>query len=166
MPKMQETPTPKAALYLTFSRFWAVFTGYLIYFGLTRLLGPEKFGIYGVVVGIVTVINLVLVTGTMQAVSKFSSENNSLAEAVKRSTLKIQAILGTSIFLIYFLLSKQISLLFNDPNLTLYIQISAFIILGNSFYSVFIGYINGTKQFKKQAIFDLIYNTSKPILIL
>lgn len=162
----QPTSPAKGLIYLTLSKFFFIISGYGIYFGLTRLLGPERFGIYSVVISLISVFNTVLITGTIQAVSKFVSEEPKFAEAVKNEALKIQFILGGSIFIIYFLSANLIALFFKDPCLTFYFRLSSPIIIFYSFYAAFVGYFNGLKHFKKQAFLDMTFSTIKLILIL
>ena len=156
----------KGVIYITIAKLYFMFAGYAIYFVLARLLGPEKFGIYGIVIGVISLINMVLITGTFQAVSKFVSEDEKYAEAVKRKTFKIQIFLGGSIFVLFFSFSGVIARLFNDPTLAFYFRISSFTILSYAIYAVFIGYLNGLREFKKQAALDMTYSTFKLLLIL
>ena len=154
----------KGSHFIVLAKTYFILGGYVIYFGLAHLLGPEGFGIYGVVVGVVSVLNMIFVTGTIQGVSKFVSEDESRAEAVKRSSLWIQLILGGGTALVYFLLSPQIAQWFKDPALTPYLKLSSAIIVSYAFYAVFIGVLNGQKKFKTQALFDMTYSTLKASL--
>lgn len=162
----QPTPPVKGILYLTLSKYYFIVLGYGIYFGLTRILGPEKFGIYSIVISLTSVINAVLITGTIQSVSKFISEDEKFAVAVKNKALKIQFIIGGTIFLTYFLSAKLIALFFKDTTLTFYFRLSSLIIISYSFYAVFVGYFNGRRRFKIQAFLDMTFSTIKLTLIL
>lgn len=162
----QPTPPVKGILYLTLSKYYFIVLGYGIYFGLTRILGPEKFGIYSIVISLTSVINAALITGTIQSVSKFVSEDEKFALAIKNKALKIQLIIGGTIFLIYFLSANLIALFFKDTTLTFYFRLSSLIIISYSFYAVFVGYFNGRRRFKIQALLDMTFSTIKLTLIL
>lgn len=148
------------------SKAYFMVTGYMIYMTLARLLGPELFGIYSIVIGLISTISMVLITSINQATSKYVSEQNILASSIKKSSLKLQFILGTTIFISFLGLSNFVAALFNDQNLAYYFRLAAPIILFYSFYGVFLGYVNGLKQFKKQALLEILYSTFKVSLIL
>ena len=155
----------RGMLFLLFSKAYFLVSGYIIYIVLTRLLGPNLFGIYGVVIGLVSTISMVFIGGINQATSKFISEQSSCASSIKKSSFELQAFMGTAAFLLFFFFSPVIAGLFNDKSLAVYFRITAPIILFYSFYGVFVGYTNGTKQFKKQALLEVAYCTIKTILI-
>ncbi|MBL8149770.1 MAG: oligosaccharide flippase family protein [Blastocatellia bacterium] len=155
----------RGTLYITFSKLYFIASGYGIYLSLPRILTPDQFGLYGVVTGIVSIINAVINLGTQQSVSKFVSEDKRRAESVKKQALKIQIFVGGGVTIAYLLLTPVIAKLVNDPNLTNPLRISALITISYTFYSVFIGYLNGQKKFFRQSILDVTYSTVKVILI-
>ena len=55
-------------------------SGYAIHIGLVRLLGPSDYGIYAVVISLMTMVNLILTTGILQAVSKYLAHDVGSAE--------------------------------------------------------------------------------------
>ena len=91
-------------IYIAFAKLYFMVAGYAIYFTLPRLLGsPEAWGDYGVVIGLVSVIDNVIVTGTIQGVSRFTAQDDRLALAVRRTGLIVLAMLGGGIALGYYL---------------------------------------------------------------
>ncbi|MBI5393398.1 flippase [Candidatus Woesearchaeota archaeon] len=154
----------KGAIWLTLNQFIFLLTSYITYVYLARKLGAELFGVYGVVISLVTVVTMVLITGTQQVVAKFVSENPSHAEFIKRKALKLQLLFSGSITVIYFFSSFIIAYLLHDKNLIPFIQLSALIILFHSLFSVFMGYFNGLKLFKQQALYTAMYHIARMIL--
>ena len=154
----------KGAAYLTVATIVFMLTGYAVHFGLARLLGPAMYGIYGVVLSLISITNIILTAGIYQAVSKYISAGEN-AEIVKRTGLKIQAVFALLIFCIYELLAGVFAALLGDSGLVLYIRVSGFILIGYAFYSVFIGYFNGMREFKKQAGLQILYSLSKMFFI-
>jgi stage V sporulation protein B len=136
-------------------------SGYGIEFILPRLLAKEEFGLYKVVVGAVSIINAVIVTGTQQTVSKYISQDEAKADSVKAKALKLQTLVGGIAALGFFLLAPVIADYLNDARLTNYLRIASLITLSYSFYAVFIGYFNGQKKFLAQAALDGSYSTFK-----
>lgn len=164
--KVKSDPKLRGSALILVSKLWFIIASYGIYYGLSRLLGVEDFGRYGLVVGAVTVINMCFIKGTLQAVSKFVSEDPSQTDAVKFGALKIQLGIGGGSFILFFAAAGYIARLLNAPDLVPYLRIAAFIILFYSFYAVFIGVLNGKREFTQQALFDISYSTLKVTLML
>src|ERR1041384_5520136 len=73
----------RGTIYITAAKIWFMVSGYGINFILPRLISKEQFGIYQVVVGVVSVINAVVITCTYQSVSKRISEDEGQCGLVK-----------------------------------------------------------------------------------
>lgn len=158
---MAKPSAEKGVLFLTISKLYFLGAGYFIIFALTRILGPEGYGIYSSVNAFITVLNAVILIGTIQSVSKFVSENEQQAEIVKNKALKLQILIGGGLATAYFLLAPFIANLLKDPELVPFLQLSSIIVLCYSFYGIYLGYINGRKFFIKQAIIDMTFTTLK-----
>ncbi|MFH1888976.1 MAG: flippase [Candidatus Omnitrophota bacterium] len=164
---MSKTTTiTKGAIFLLFSKVYFMVSGYAIYMVLTRSLGPELFGLYSIVIGVASAISLVLIGGINQTTSKYISEQPSLAPGIKNSSFRLQFLIGSFTFLLFLVSVKLLSNLFNDSGLKYYFLVASPMILFYSLYGVFIGYANGLKQFRKQAMLEIIYCTLKASLII
>ena len=163
---MKDASTGKSYIYLTIAKFLSILAGYAILLFIARMLTPEDFGVYGVIVSIVSIINMVVITGTVQSVSKFVSQNEEASEYTKRKALKLQIFVAILVTGLYFALSSVIALIINDKSFTPYLRLSSLIVLFYSFYAVFMGYLNGLKQFKKQSLFDMSYSVIRAGLII
>jgi O-antigen/teichoic acid export membrane protein len=158
--------TGRGFLVITGAKLWFMVTGAVIQLGLPIFLGsPEKFGVFKIVTESISLINMVMITGTLQAVSKMVSEQPVAARRVVNQALKLQCFLGVPIAAAYALGSPWIADQFNDPSLTPFIRLSSLIILFYAFYAIFIGYFNGTKTFVRQATMDITFTTTKMVLI-
>lgn len=151
----------RGTIYITAAKLWFLVSGAGIYLILPRLISKEQFGVYQVVTGIVSIINAVIVNGTSQTVSKYISQDDSKADAVKSKALRLQLAVGGSTALGFALLAPVIADYLNDSGLTNYLRLAALITLSYSFYSVYIGYFNGQKKFLTQAGLDISYSTMK-----
>lgn len=158
---MTKSSAEKGVLFLTISKIYFLIAGYLIIFFLTRILGPEGYGVYSSVNAFVAVLDAVILIGTIQAVSKFVSEDEQQAEIVKQKALQLQVFVGGGIAGAYFLLAPLIADFLHDMTLIPYLRLSAIIVLCYSFYGIYLGYINGRKYFVKQAIIDMSFTTLK-----
>ena len=151
----------RGTVYITAAKLWFMVSGYGIHFILPRLMSTEQFGMYQVVVGVVSIINAVIITGTYQTVSKRISEDDQSAGSVKATALKLQILVGGGASLAFFLLAPVVASYLNDDRLVNYLRLASLITLSYSFYAVFTGYFNGRKQFLTQAMLDMSYSTLK-----
>lgn len=142
----------RGTLYLMIANTVFLISGYVIHIGLGRYLGPETYGIFGVVLALMSTTTLILISGFPDAVSKYIAEDNSRLSSIVYTSRRIQVLLSTVIFALYFGLAGVIANLFHDPRLILYIRISAFSIPLYAIYQVYCaGYLNGLRLFSKQS---------------
>lgn len=161
-----KTSLIKGTLLLSISSLVMLFSGYAIHIGLGRFLGPEEYGVYGVVIALWSCINLVLTTGLPQSVSQNIAANENKSESILKTALILQVIALIAISICYYLLAEPFALLLNDKSLTPLIQLTAFIFPLNALYSLYLGYYNGLHDFKRQSIIDITYGLSKVVFIL
>jgi stage V sporulation protein B len=143
----------RGTLYLMLANTLFAIVGYIIHFGLGRHLGPVDYGTFGVVLYLMTTVNLVITSGIPQSASKHIAEDYSRAGGIIRSTNRIQAVFSVLILGLYLGLSGVISGWLNDASLTPYIRISALAIPTYAVFSIYnAGYLNGLRRFGQQAI--------------
>lgn len=156
----------KGTFYITISALFFVLSGYLINIWLGRTLGPESYGIYGVVIALLTAINLFQTSGLPQATSKFISSQPEKEDEILKSSLKLQVLSTLTITFLYFLFADMIARLLNDGNLASYIRLSSLVIPFYGIYALYYGYYNGVHQFKKQALISAVYAIAKLFLVI
>jgi stage V sporulation protein B len=157
----------RGVIYIALAKLYFMVAGYAIYFSLPRLLDSEVlWGNYLLVVGLVSVIDNVIVTGTIQGVSKFTAQDDALADGVKRAALKVQLVLGGGLAALYIGAAPFIASWERDPGLTNLYRLSAGIMICYSFYAVFVGSLNGLRRFGRQASLDVSFATLRAALIL
>lgn len=157
----------RGVLYIAIAKLYFMVAGYAIYFTLPRLLpDAAAWGDYLLVIGLVSVIDNVIVTGTIQGVSKFTAQGDVGADAIKRAGLIVQLLLGGGIAGAFFLLAPVVADWENDASLAGLYRIAAGIILSYSLYSVFVGSVNGLRHFGKQASLDMGFATIRAGAIL
>ena len=159
----------RGVLWLSMAKIYFMGTGFLLVVFLPKLfeelsgdVSGELYGRYRVVVGLVNLLNMILIGGTIQAVSKFISERETRARSVKWQTLKIQSVVGGGLSLSLFLGADFIATnLYQQPSLAIYLRLAAPIVLLYSYYAVIIGCLNGLKRFSKQALMDVLFASGK-----
>ena len=143
----------RGTFYLMAANVVLLLAGYIIHFGLGRILGPEEYGLFGVILGLMTTVNIFLTSGFPQGASKYIAEDDSQTGSIVRYANRAQLVFSALLFAVYFSLAGVIANLLNDSTLTPYIRYSALVIPAYAFYSIYgAGYLNGLRQFGNQAI--------------
>ena len=140
-------------------------SSYAIHFGLGRYLGPELYGAFGVIMVLLTTCRVLVESGTVRAVSKYTAKRKELAFAVKNQAMKIQMILALIVFFFLFTLAPSIAKLLEDSALTSYIRFIAFFIPVSALYAVYFGLLNGMRAFGKQAAVSVVYHLIKVLVV-
>ena len=140
--------------------------GYIIQFALPRALGsPARFGMWVVVLALISPFNNVVVTATIQAVSKFSSAATASASAVTRAALRMQILLGGAAALFIVLAAPAIAWFEHDAELTPPLRLAAGVVVCYSLYAVFVGAANGARAFHKQAALDVTFSSLRALFV-
>lgn len=156
----------KATTQLSISTIVFVLSSYLINIILARILGPAQYGLYGVIISLVTVVNIMQTSGIPQATSKYIAEEKNDPHTILKSSLYLQLIFTLFITTIFFLLALPFSLLLKDTKLIPYIQLASFIFPFYGIFTLYSGFYNGLHFFSKQAFIMTLYSISKTFLVL
>ncbi|HLC94977.1 MAG TPA: flippase [Patescibacteria group bacterium] len=146
----------QALVWLTFSEIIYNLSGLVVHFAMGRILGPEQYGRFGLVITLTTMIIILIGNGIPTAMSKYLSEIIDTAPekiyGIKRSALKLQMILMGIVTVVFFLLAPIFSWLLHDPSLTPLFQLSSLIIPTFAAASFYFYYFTGLHFFRMQAI--------------
>src|SRR3954470_1109525 len=82
------TGAGRGVLYIAFAKFYFMFAGLVVQVRLPAILTRASFGAYSLVSNIASLVNNVLVTGTIQAVSRFSAQEPDKARRVQAAGLR------------------------------------------------------------------------------
>ena len=72
----------RGVIFIAFAKIYFILAGAVIEFSLPAILSSVVFGAYKVVVSAVSPLNNVLITGTIQAVSRFTAQKPELSRAI------------------------------------------------------------------------------------
>jgi stage V sporulation protein B len=156
----------RGVIYIGLAKLYFILAGAILEFRLPAILGNTLFGAYGVVVSAVSPFNNVLVTGTIQAVSRFTAQQPALARAVQAASFRMHLGLGLPVALAFMLAAPVYAYFVHDPSKIGLLVLGGAIIGGNAFYAVFVGTANGTRAFHKQAALDMGFATLRALAIL
>jgi O-antigen/teichoic acid export membrane protein len=149
------------------AKAWFLVTSAGVALGLPRLLGePEAFGRFKVVSSLATIVNMVLITATIQAVARLTSERPKYGQHIRRLALRTQILFGGGLAIALFVLANPLcERLFGDGTLAPYLRLAAIVAAAYSVYAVFVGLLNGLSHFGTQAALDIVFSTLKATLI-
>jgi stage V sporulation protein B len=146
------------------AKAWFLLTGFAQPLVLTRLLLGEGYGLYGVVLNVVSILNNVVVAGSIQAMSHAVTEGGVTA---LRKGLLVHAALGV---LLAGSLVAGADLLgagvLHDPRLPPLLRLGAIVVLDYSVYAALVGALNGRRRFRAQAGLDITFATLRTGLVL
>jgi len=160
------TSAGRGVLYIAFAKFYFMFAGLVIQFRLPNILSRAAFGSYSLVSNVASLVNNVLVTGTIQAVSRFSAQEPGKARRVQQAGLRMHVRLGLGIAVAFVAAAPVVAWLLHDMSKTAPLMLAGLIVGGYSFYAVFIGTANGLQQFHKQAGLDVSFATLRMVGLL
>lgn len=159
----QSTTAGRGVLYIAFAKFWFMFAGLVVQFRLPAILSHATWGSYSVVASLVSPVNNVLVTGTVQAVSRLSAQEPGRARSVQHAGLRMHLRFGLPLALIYIAAAPVMGWLLHDSALVGSLMLGGIIVGGNAFYATFVGTANGLRQFSKQAGLDIAFATIRTV---
>lgn len=154
----------KGIIYNLISRLIFIFGAYAIHIYLARLLGPEKYGVFGVCVAILTICYVFLNNGVRQVVSKSSAKFPDGAKYFQKKGITVQLTISTILGLLLIIFSKNIAFIFNDKELIKPLYLSGIIIITQSLYFVYTGALNGLKKFGCENAVLSTYGFVKPVV--
>ena len=156
----------KGTIYLTGSRIVFIITGFLLNAMLGRWLGPEQFGIFGIINAVLTVFEVTIAASIARGVSKFVAENEASPRTVINGAFIIQAVSGIFIFAAVFFGADLIADLLQDHGLSGYFRMLAFLIPVTGLAIVYESSLNGIRAFGRQAVLILVFHISRLVWVL
>ena len=168
----------KGLLVITFAKLWFMVGGALITFGLPYLftwMGESKevakqmYGQFFDINNTMSILSMVLITGGLQAVSKWVSQyadqphvRNDVLRKLGRLMLALSIIVGGG----FILGAPALAEYRGNSELVNGYRAAGVVLAAYALYVVFIGSLNGQKRFFEQALFDISFSTLKVICVL
>lgn len=151
----------KGTIYLALA--WIVFmlSGYLLNIWLARTLGPAEYGIFGLLITLMTALNIMQIAGLPQSLSREVSKFPEKKDEILLSGIKLQTILGLILCLVIFIITNILAKITNDDVIAAHAIFLIIILPLYGQYALFAGYFNGTQKFGRQAMIMIVYACSK-----
>jgi stage V sporulation protein B len=171
---MSDGPSPsdraveagRGALFIGFAKVFFMVSGAAQKLLLGRFVGVEVYGQFSVVNKAISIVNNAIVQGTIQSVSKFTAEDDSHIQPVKRAALVVHSFVASAVAIGWILAAGVVANLLKAPGYVNWFRMVAAIPLLYAFYCVFVGSANGQRKFRLQASFDVAFSTLKTLLLL
>ncbi len=151
---------------LSLSNIIFVVSSYLTNIIIGKQLGPEYYGLYGVIISTMTAIHIIQVSGLPQSTTKFIASSKYNNNEILKASLSIQIVTTLLLTFILFILSTPIAKILNDLSLAPYIKITSLILPFYALFALYISYYSGLHDFKKQALMNIIYSISKAVSVI
>lgn len=155
----------RGLFYLLVGQFVFLSAGYLIHIGLARHLGPDDYGLFGVVMSILVWIELFVITGIPSALQKFVGQNPASAYELRRVTLRWQILYVSTVGIATAALAPWLGELFDDIRLGALLRLASVDIVFYGLYWYYLGLQNGLHNFSKQALIVAFYSLSKLVAV-
>ena len=135
--------------------------GYTVHLVLSRYLGPQYYGMYGVIMSLLIWVELTVITGIPTAVKKYVAETSHLTAAIKKKATRMQIVHSGAVLLLLLAMAPMIAGLLGDKRLTTYLWIAGFDIPVYALFHLYAGVMNGRRDFGRQTISLVVYSLSK-----
>lgn len=162
----EATQAGRGVIYIAVAKLYFMIAGAVIEFRLPAIVSTAVFGAYGVVSSVVSPVNNVLITGTIQAVSRFTAQKNDRARAIQAAGLRMHLFVGLPVAIAFIAMAPLFAYFLRDMEKTGLFMLAGLIVAAYSFYAVFVGTANGKREFHKQAGLDMTMATMRAAGIL
>src|SRR5687768_10947052 len=95
------TGAGRGVLLIAFAKFYFMFSGLVLQVRLPAILSRAAYGAYGAVTAWVSPLNNVMVTGSIQAVSRFTAQRPEHARLVQAAGLRMHLYIGLPIAVLF-----------------------------------------------------------------
>lgn len=150
----------RGVLLIAGAKIYFMLAGGFIVFSLPNVLDEATYGAYLIVAGVPSVVNNVMVTGTIKAVARFTAQTRAAARAIQAAGFRMHLFVGLPVAIAFAaIVAPVMGWFLKDPSKVGPIAFASFIVAGYAFYATFVGTANGLRAFHKQAGLDVLFAT-------
>ena len=142
-----------------------VIAGYILNVVLARFLGPGPYGAYGVVISLLTIVNLMQTQGVPQALSR-SIAGGSDEVGAWRAALRVQAVASTGGIVLLALSAPVLASVLDDDRLLPGLLIASLAVPSYALFASIGGVLNGRRDFVRQARMNAVYAAARVVCVL
>lgn len=156
----------RGALALTGAQAWHALSGYFIFITAARLLGPEAFADFGLVIWTMTTLEVFVIDAVPRAVSWARARGGRSEWSLTRLGLRQTLLAGVALALPVILLAGLVADFWRDASLGDALRIAALDFIVFAGFAVFTQVANGARRFGAQTRSWLSYSTAKLVCVL
>lgn len=152
--------------YLAIAQCVSLVAGYVVAVVLGRNLGPELYGVYGVVISVLIATELIGRLGIPEATAKLVAEVSHVDRSLERTSITLTALTFPVLALLFAACAPALARAYDIENGTYLFRLAA---LDIPFYGMFFCLqfvLNGQRRFGTQALGVVLYGVSKALGIL
>jgi len=135
--------------------------GFLLHAYLGHAIDPATYGLYGVVMAVLTWTQNALNNGVPWAVRRFLPADPGASRDILRVGLRCQVMVALVLYTLCMVLAPWLAAAVHDPGLTWYLRIAFTDLLGMAFYTFYRGALNGLRLFAAQGLVVAAYAAAK-----
>lgn len=159
--KIHRTSRLSGAILLASAQAVLLGMGYVTHILIGKLGGPALYGVYGVVLSFMTILNMIMTLGIPIAVSKEVAQNEKNSGGILASALIGQMAMAMTLSFGTIVFAGNIATFLGDQALAPIIMFTAIVYPLTAIYSVLANYLNGLHAFALQAGIIILYSVAK-----
>lgn len=149
------------AVALAVSQTILIGLGYVTHVLVGKIGGPALYGLYGVVLSVMTILNMFLSLGIPTAASKETAEDAANSGGVFLSSLRLQLGFAVAMSLLTLVAATPLAVALGDTKLSALIRFTAIVYPATATYALLANYFNGLHAFGAQARLTVLYAMAK-----
>jgi O-antigen/teichoic acid export membrane protein len=156
----------RGTLLIAAGRACSYFLGYIVTVILARSLGPSDYGTYGVVISVLVWVEQIGRFTFAPAAAKLIPERNGNSASVEQTALFLNLVLFLTFFTLLWMAAPSLSKLLQIPEGTALLRIAALDLPFFGAYVLYLGMLQGRREFAPIGVADGLYSTAKLIGVL
>ncbi len=140
-------------------------SGYILNVVLARFLGPGSYGVYGIVIALLTIVNLMQTQGVPQALSRAIAAGAD-ERGAWRTALRVQGVASTGGIVLLALSAPLLASVLDDDRLLSGLLVAAVAVPSYALFATIGGVLNGRRDFARQALLNAVYSTARVACVL
>ncbi len=156
----------RGGLAVLFAKAYFIVTGLAQQALLPKVLGHAGYGALSRVLAASNIVNNVVIASATQGVSRATAQATGAEALVRQRLLRWHLGAAAVVALAYAALVPGIVWFQHAPHIKLPLLTMAVVLLVYGVYAPMVGYLNGTRQFQKQAALDVLAATLRTLLLL
>ncbi len=155
----------RGTIYHMIARGIFLVSDFIVHVYFARKLGPEVYGICGVVLALLAIISQPLNIGLNQSVSKYVAEDHRRAKTLLHQGIKYQLLVIAFLMIVFLGMAGPASSLLKAADLRGYLILAAFVLPGLGIFTILLGLFNGMRSFGREALALCCYPIARTVVI-